>query len=57
LTRSEPDHGTFEICPVCNWEDDDVQFNNPDFRGGANQKALMKPEKIIKNLGLPIHVF
>ena len=32
LTRSEPDHGKFEICSVCNWEDDDVQFNNPDFR-------------------------
>lgn len=40
LTRSKPDYGTFEICPICNWEDDYVQFNNPDFRGGANQESL-----------------
>ena len=40
LTLSEGTHETFEICPVCNWEDDDVQFNNPDFPGGANQENL-----------------
>lgn len=40
LTRSEPNYGTFEICPVCNWEDDYVQFNDPDFKGGANEESL-----------------
>lgn len=30
----------FEICPICNWEDDNVQFDNPDFRGGANFLSL-----------------
>jgi hypothetical protein len=40
LTLSEVPPGTFEICPVCNWEDDDVQFNNIDFTGGANEESL-----------------
>jgi hypothetical protein len=51
LTLSEGTHETFEICPVCNWEDDDVQFNNPDFRGGANQESLNEAKKNYKKFG------
>jgi rubredoxin len=40
LTLSEEPPGTFEICPVCNWEDDSVQFADPTFEGGANQVSL-----------------
>ncbi len=29
-----------EICTVCNWEDDLVQFIKPDFKGGANKMSL-----------------
>ena len=36
---SEPP-GTFEICPVCYWEDDNVQWNDPDYVGGANEESL-----------------
>jgi hypothetical protein len=32
--------GSFVICPVCFWEDDDVQLGNPDFAGGANRPSL-----------------
>jgi hypothetical protein len=32
--------GTFEICPVCFWEDDNVQFEDIDFEGGANKESL-----------------
>ncbi len=32
--------GTFEICPVCYWEDDNVQFEDPDYEGGANEVSL-----------------
>lgn len=32
--------GTFEICPVCGWEDDSLQFLNPNMRGGANRVSL-----------------
>lgn len=30
----------FEICPVCFWENDDVQNAEPDFNGGANNLSL-----------------
>jgi hypothetical protein len=30
----------YEICPVCDWEDDPVQFDNPDLIGGANSMSL-----------------
>jgi hypothetical protein len=38
LTRSDSSYGTFEIRPICNWEDDFVQFNDPTYRGGANKE-------------------
>ncbi len=40
LTLSESPPGTYEICPVCNWEDDYVQYNDPNYRGGANKESL-----------------
>jgi hypothetical protein len=40
LTMPEPGTGTFEICPVCFWEDDKVQYNDIDFVGGANEESL-----------------
>ena len=37
-TISEP--GQYEICDVCNWEDDPVQSADPDYAGGANHVSL-----------------
>ena len=34
--------GTFEVCPVCYWEDDDVQAADPAYEGGAIKKAFVK---------------
>lgn len=39
-TLPERPPGTFEICSICNWEDDLVQFNDIDYRGGANKISL-----------------
>ena len=36
-TLDEPPPDTFDICEVCFWEDDGVQFDKPDFRGGPNK--------------------
>ncbi|MBL1704243.1 hypothetical protein DXB51_09685 [Bacillus cereus] len=36
-TLEEEPPGTYEICSICYWEDDEVQFNDPDFEGGANE--------------------
>ena len=39
-TLDEPPPGTHEICRVCGWEDDRVQFRDPDRSGGANAHSL-----------------
>lgn len=51
LTLDEPPPGTFNICPVCGWEDDNVQFNDPDFHGGANQESLRDAKRNFRILG------
>jgi hypothetical protein len=40
LTLPQPPSGTYEICPVCFWEDDAVQFRDLDYEGGANTVSL-----------------
>ena len=30
----------YDICPVCCWEDDNVQSKDPCFAGGANRVSL-----------------
>ena len=30
----------FDVCPVCEWENDSLQMKNPDYRGGANDESL-----------------
>ena len=32
--------GSYELCPVCNWENDSVQSGDPDYAGGANIMSL-----------------
>lgn len=40
LSLSEPPPGTFEICSICGWEDDPVQFADPNVADGANGRSL-----------------
>src|ERR671935_1919416 len=40
VTLDEQPPGTYEICRMCGWEDDPVQFDDPDYRGGANGDSL-----------------
>ena len=35
-----PEEGSYEICPVCTWEDDPIQTEEPDYKGGANVMSL-----------------
>lgn len=32
----------YDICDVCDWENDPVQLWNPDLSGGANQMSLIE---------------
>ena len=47
-TLTEKSPGTFEICPICDWEDDDVQFFDPEYEGGANGISLKAAIKQLK---------
>jgi hypothetical protein len=40
LTLHEPPTGTYEICQVCRWEDDDGQYIHLDSKPGANKMSL-----------------
>lgn len=35
----------YDICEVCNWENDPVQLLKPDFAGGANKMSLNQVRK------------
>ena len=39
--RLEGAYGSYVICPVCEWEDDQVQLANPVCTGGANSESLI----------------
>lgn len=34
--------GSYDICPICGWEDDLVQLKAPKYAGGANKLSLIK---------------
>ena len=44
-TLEEKPPGTYDICPVCFWEDDPVQFSDADCPGGANHVSLRKAQR------------
>ena len=37
--------GTYDICPICFWEDDIVQLAFPELDGGANDCSLIDSQK------------
>src|SRR5436853_6532535 len=44
LVFKEPP-GSFSICDVCNWEDDNIQIRHPRMRGGANGGSILDYQK------------
>jgi hypothetical protein len=44
-TFYRPPNGTYDLCEVCFWEDDGVQFEDPDYEGGANKVSLRQAQK------------
>ena len=43
--------GLFDICPVCYWEDDNIQRSDPDYKGGANSISLNEARQNYKKTG------
>src|SRR5579872_1723355 len=50
-TLSEEPPGTFVICPVCSWEDDRVQYDDPSYEGGANGTSLNQARANFQRFG------
>ena len=51
LTLIGPASGSYEICEVCFWEDDVVQFENPEYEGGANKVSLREARENFRAFG------
>jgi hypothetical protein len=43
--------GSFEICPVCFWEDDNVRFRRPAMEGGTNPVSLVEAQRNYQECG------
>ncbi len=38
----------FDICDTCGWQDDGVQNDSPDYKGGANKMSLTEAKQAYK---------
>lgn len=50
LDREPP--GTYDVCPVCFWEDDRIQYADPDYEGGANVVSLRQAQRSFLEIGV-----
>ena len=44
-TLTQEAGGTYELCPICFWEDDRVQLDDPNYEGGANIVSLRQAQR------------
>lgn len=38
--------GSYDIWPICGWEDDAVQLVHPTYKGGANSDCLYEHQQL-----------
>jgi hypothetical protein len=51
-------YGSYDICPVCGWEDDGTQISNPTSEGGANKMSLADAQlAILRKLPIEVQSF
>ncbi len=51
FTLEQEPPGTNSLCPVCHWEDDAVQYDDPSFEFGANAVSLQQARDNYRTLG------
>ena len=49
------EEGSFDICEVCGWEDDNYQERHPDYVDGANHISLNQARILFLELGVCKH--
>jgi hypothetical protein len=47
--------GSYDLCPICNWEDDGVQLRFPAMYGGANSESLFEYQRKVLTR-FPTHI-
>jgi methionyl-tRNA synthetase len=50
-TFIEKPEGNYDICEVCFWENDPIQLDNPNYKGGANKVSLKEGQKNFLKFG------
>jgi hypothetical protein len=54
LTLSELNH--YEICDICDWEDDPIQSQDPNYMGGANVMSLIEAQAAFTHVKQPLPI-
>jgi hypothetical protein len=49
LTESQP--GSYEVCPVCHWMDDPIQFSDVEYVSDTNHVSLERARKNFEEFG------
>jgi hypothetical protein len=44
-------YDTYDICPICGWEHDPVQADDPDYGSGANKVSLREAQQNYLRVG------
>jgi ribonuclease HII len=52
FTLAEEPPGSLCVCEVCWWEDDPVQFADPDYEGGANAPSLHQGREFFRMISV-----
>jgi hypothetical protein len=49
LTEAQP--GSYEVCPVCDWMDDPIQFGDVEFVSDTNHVSLARARENFEEIG------
>ncbi len=42
------EYASYDICEVCGWEDDPIQYQDHDYKGGANKMSVNEAKEAYK---------